>query len=247
MNEPLLKLHELEYRSGFLACDGMSLTEIAKKHGTPTYVYSGKVIRDRVKILKNALSGVDAMICFAVKANSNISVLKLLNSLGIGADLVSGGELERAIRAGVVGKNIVFSGVGKKRSELERAVEYGIHSFNSESIAELDLLENVAARAGKTCSVALRFNPDVDAKTHPYISTGLRENKFGLEKNEVLEIVKRAQDWPHLKIDGLSVHIGSQILSLSPIRDAFQITREMINRCEKFWDDRSPMSMWAVG
>ena len=210
--------------------EDVALSEIATRYGTPTYVYSGGAIDRSIESLRHALRDMDASICFAVKANSNLSILSRIARSGLGADLVSGGELTRAIEAGFQAEKIVFSGVGKQEWEIQSALGFGIHSFNVESVAELALIEAVARKSGaRNVKIALRFNPDVDAKTHPYISTGLRENKFGLNRKEVMEVVRSRARYPSLVIVGLSIHIGSQLLSLRPLDEAFEMTARLIS------------------
>jgi diaminopimelate decarboxylase len=229
----ILEEHHLRYQSNQLFMEQVSLSDLAQEHGTPLAVYSAQSIRNQIQALQVALSDLRHEICFAVKANSNLSLLKLIFSEGVGADLVSGGELERCIRVGLPGRKMVFSGVGKQRWEIEKAIQAGIHSFNVESLFELEHIEETAGRLGKKVKVAFRFNPHVNAKTHPYISTGLRDNKFGLLKTEAITLLKRSQTMKYVAVHGISVHIGSQILSLSPIREAFTSTLKMIHTTEK--------------
>jgi diaminopimelate decarboxylase len=212
------------YVNGNLAAEGVSVEKVADAVGTPVYIYSAKAFLSPLRELQAELRGMEYLICFAAKSNSNIAILKLLRDAGAGVDLVSGGELHRAGIAGFPADRVVFSGVGKTPGEMARALEYdgsGIFSFNVESVAELEVLNAVAAELGRKAPVALRFNPDVDAKTHPYISTGLKKNKFGLERSEILAIAGDLGRFPHISLQGISIHIGSQLLSLSPLRDAF--------------------------
>lgn len=212
------------FEKGQMTCEGVALEEIAKKVGTPTYVYSASSLLNQFEKLRRGLSGLDSLICFAVKSNSNLSLLRLLGNTGAGMDLVSGGELFRVDRAGIPGERIVFSGIGKTREEMEQALTYkknGILSFHVESIPELEALSAVALKMGRVAPIALRFNPDVNPKTHPYISTGLKKNKFGLDRSEILKIARNETRYPGAKLHGLSIHIGSQLLSLSPLKDAF--------------------------
>jgi diaminopimelate decarboxylase len=206
-----------QYRDNVLFCEEVELAHIAEAVGTPAYVYSSAAIRTRFLAYERALEGVPHRVCFAVKANSNLSVLRLLASLGAGFDIVSGGELYRVIRAGGDPASVVFAGVGKRRDEIEYALEQGIHSFNCESESEIALISSLASRLGKTASIALRVNPDVDAQTHPYISTGLREHKFGIDINGVEEVYARAAALPHVELAGVSCHIGSQLLDPAPL------------------------------
>ncbi len=222
-------LQFFQYRNGSLCSGDVPLAKIAEKFGTPVYVYSAEGFLDPFHEFQNGLRDLNHLICFALKANSNLSVLRLLAKEGAGMDLVSGGELYRAGLAGVAADKIVFSGVGKTAEEMEMALMYrgeGIFSFNVESLAELRLLNEVALKMGRTLKgrrapVALRFNPDVDAKTHPYISTGLKKNKFGIQRKEVLEVARTLGQFKGIELKGLSIHIGSQLLSLSPLDDAF--------------------------
>lgn len=219
------------YKNGTLCAEDVSLIEIAEALGTPVYVYSKKAFLDQLKEFAKGLKGLDSLICFAVKSNSNIGILKMLGEAGAGVDLVSGGELFRAQAAGIPADRVVFSGVGKSPGEMARALEYdhdGILSFNVESEGELEILSVVASHMNRKARVTLRFNPDVNAKTHPYISTGLKKNKFGMNRTEVLRILRNLNDYPGIEIRGLSIHIGSQMLSLAPIEDAFRKTRELL-------------------
>jgi diaminopimelate decarboxylase len=204
-----------------LHCESTPLSRIAEEVGTPAYVYSKAALINRVRRLQEA-SNTPFDIYFAVKACSNIHILRLLNRAGCGADIVSGGELFRASVAQIPPQRIVFSGVGKSDKEIGEAIKAGIHIFNVESLAELEQIERIAAASGATPKVALRVNPDVDAKTHPHISTGLKKNKFGLAKSELREIYKRIQEFPNVRFCGLSCHIGSQILSESPFAKAWK-------------------------
>lgn len=227
------------YKNGTLSADGVSLDCVADLTGTPVYVYSASAFLSPLKQLQEGLKSLDHTVCFAVKSNSNIAILKLLADAGAGMDLVSGGELYRAGLAGVPGERIVFSGVGKTPGEVAAALDYGksgIYSFNVESVSELEMINAVAKELHKIAPVALRFNPDVDAKTHPYISTGLKKNKFGLNRNEILQIAKHIKKSPALysglEIRGISIHIGSQLLSLSPLADAFKRVRTLVDELE---------------
>ena len=222
------------YQDKSLSTDHVTLSEIAKKTGTPVYVYSAAALLKPLKELQQGLAGIDHLVCFAVKSNSNIAVLKLLASHGAGMDLVSGGELFRAEKAGVSADKIVFSGVGKTRQEMATALNAGIFSFNVESLAELHTLSKVAVACKKLARVALRFNPDIDAKTHPYISTGLKKNKFGMTEKEILKIARSAaegsKNFSGILFEGISIHIGSQILTLAPLDQAFTRLRKLVDR-----------------
>jgi diaminopimelate decarboxylase len=215
-------VNHFAYHEGNLYAEDVAVSEIAAAHGTPCYVYSRAALEAAFMEYRSALEGIDHLICYAVKANSNLAVLDVLAQLGAGFDIVSGGELERVIAAGGDPTKIVFSGVGKKPAEMSRALALGIHCFNLESAAELDVLNRVAGELGRVAPVSVRVNPDVDAKTHPYISTGLRQNKFGLAMDEALRVYQRAMQLDHVKVVGLDCHIGSQLTQLSPFIDALQ-------------------------
>lgn len=209
-----------QYRDGVLYCEDVELTEIAEQAGTPCYVYSAEAILSRYGAYHEGLAGTPHRVCYAVKANSNLSVLRLLAQAGAGFDIVSGGELHRVLRAGGDPASVVFSGVGKTRSEIDYALEQGIRNFNCESEAEIALISSLASRLGKTASIAVRVNPDVDASTHPYISTGLKEHKFGIDIAEVESVYQRAAALPGISLDGVSCHIGSQLLDAAPLVEA---------------------------
>ena len=221
------------YRSGELFAEDVALATIAECYGTPTYVYSRAALTEHFLAYQNALADCAHLICYAVKANSNIAVLNVLAKLGAGFDIVSVGELERVITAGGDPKKIIFSGVGKKTTEMERALEVGIHCFNVESEAELDLLNRVARACGKTANISLRVNPDVDANTHPYISTGLRENKFGIDIHKALDVYLRAKEMESLNIVGVDCHIGSQLTETAPFIDALTRVLALADELEK--------------
>ena len=213
-------MHEFSYRNGELYCEGVSLARLASEHGTPLYVYSAKTIREHYRRLDEALSGLDHRVCFAMKANSNLAVLDLLAREGAGFDIVSGGELFRVLKAGGRANDCTFAGVGKTREEIEYALEQGVYSFNVESEPELEFINEVAGAMGKKAPVALRVNPDVDAQTHKYISTGKSHNKFGIGIDRILGVYAEAAKLPHLQIRGIQTHIGSQILETKPFVEA---------------------------
>jgi diaminopimelate decarboxylase len=215
-------MNTFTYREGSLYAEDVAVSAIAAAHGTPCYIYSRAALEAAFMEYRQALAGAPHLVCYAVKANSNLAVLNVLARLGAGFDIVSGGELERVISAGGDPAKIVFSGVSKKPAEMARALELGIHCFNLESAAELEVLNRVAGELGRVAPVSVRVNPDVDAKTHPYISTGLRENKFGLAIADALQVYQRAAQLAHVRIVGLDCHIGSQLTSLSPFIDALQ-------------------------
>lgn len=210
------------YKDGQLMAEGVPVTALAEKWGTPLYVYSKAALTRHWQAFDAAFSEREHLICFAVKANSNLAVLQLLAQLGSGFDVVSQGELERVLTAGGDPAKVVFSGVGKTAEEMVRALEVGIHCFNVESAPELELLNEVAARLGKVAPVSLRVNPDVDAGTHPYISTGLKENKFGIDIEQAPAVYRRAHALENISVQGVDVHIGSQLTEISPFIDALR-------------------------
>lgn len=211
------------YKNDELYCERISLRSLAAKYGTPLYVYSARTVRERFRILDHAFSVVPHTICYSVKANSNLSILRLLAGLGAGFDIVSGGELQRVRFAGAkLQKKVVFSGVGKIEDELILALRRGILLFNIESESELALLASCAAKLKKTAQVAFRVNPDVPAATHPYISTGQREHKFGVPFSAARELYRRAAAEKYLRVGGVSFHIGSQICEVAPFRQALE-------------------------
>lgn len=213
-------MNHFTYREGSLYAENVAVSAIAATHGTPCYVYSRAALEAAFMEYRQALAGAEHLICYAVKANSNLAVLNVLARLGAGFDIVSGGELERVVAAGGDPGKIVFSGVSKKPAEMARALELGIHCFNLESAGELEVLNRVAGELGRVAPVSVRVNPDVDARTHPYISTGLRENKFGLTTDEALRVYQRAALLEHIEVVGLDCHIGSQLTDISPFLDA---------------------------
>ncbi len=213
-------MNPFAYQDRQLFAENVSLADIADTAGTPCYVYSRAYIEERFRAFDSALNGRDHFICYAVKANSNIAVLNLLARLGSGFDIVSGGELERVLAAGGDPKKVVFSGVGKTRAEMRRALAVGIYCFNVESEAELEILNAVAGESGKRASVALRVNPDVDPSTHPYIATGLKESKFGIDIARAAAVYERAQSLTHVQITGIACHIGSQLTDMTPFVEA---------------------------
>lgn len=226
-------MSQFTLQSGSLYCEDVSLADIAAKHGTPTYVYSAASIDAAFREYQTALYGRPHLICYAVKANSNLAILNRLARLGAGFDVVSGGELERVIRAGGDAGKVVFSGVGKTRSELALALDRGIRCFNIESESELRQLADIAGKLGKTAPVSIRINPDVDAGTHPYISTGLRENKFGVDASTARRLYMMARDSDALNPMGLDCHIGSQILDINPFLESVDFLTAVINDLSK--------------
>ncbi len=214
-------MHGFHYQSSELYCDGVSLNSLAQEHGTPLYVYSANTIRDHFTRLDAGLPGVDHLVCYAMKANSNLAVLNLLAKAGAGFDIVSGGELYRVIKAGGDAGKCTFAGVGKTRDEIVYALEQGVYSFNVESEAELRYINQVAGELGKVAPVAVRLNPNVDAKTHAKISTGKSENKFGIEFEHIAAVYERAaRELKHIKLRGVQMHIGSQLTSVEPFSQA---------------------------
>ncbi|MFT7300753.1 MAG: diaminopimelate decarboxylase [Porticoccus sp.] len=214
------------YHHGEQFAEDVALATIAERYGTPTYVYSRTALTEHFLAYQHALADCAHLVCYAVKANSNIAVLNVLAKLGAGFDIVSVGELERVLAAGGDPDKIIFSGVGKQSAEMERALDVGIHCFNVESEAELDVLNRVARACGKIADISLRVNPDVDANTHPYISTGLRDNKFGIDIHRAPEVYRRAKAMDHLNIIGVDCHIGSQLTETAPFIDA--LTRVLV-------------------
>ena len=221
-------MHHFSYRGGVLHAEGVSLARVAEEVGTPFYCYSTATLERHYRVLSEAFAGTDHLICFAVKANSNQAVLRTMARLGAGMDVVSEGELRRARAAGVPADKIIFAGVGKTRQELASAVNEGVLGFNVESEPELEALSEVAAQQGKTARIAIRVNPDVDARTHAKISTGKAENKFGIPYLDAPRLYAQAARLPGIKIAGIHMHIGSQITDLMPFRDAFRLMRELV-------------------
>ena len=223
-------MEAFSYRDGQLFAEGVALPALAQRFGTPTYVYSRAHIEAQYRAYADALDGMPHLVCFAVKANSNLGVLNVLARLGAGFDIVSSGELERVRAAGGQPDRIVFSGVGKTRDDMRRALDVGVHCFNVESTDELERLQQVAAELGKKAPVSLRVNPDVDAGTHPYISTGLKENKFGIDIDNAEAVYARAAELPNLDVVGVDCHIGSQLTSLPPFLDALDRLLALVDR-----------------
>ena len=207
-------------RNGVLHAENVPLADVAARFGTPCYVYSRAALEASLAEFQNEITGIDALVCYAVKANSNLAILNLLVRNGAGFDIVSGGELQRALAAGGDPQKIVFSGVGKTAAEMKQALEAGILCFNVESAPELERLNDVAGSVGKKAPISLRVNPNVDAKTHPYISTGLKENKFGVAYEEALALYRRAAALPNIEVTGIDCHIGSQLLDPAPFAEA---------------------------
>ncbi len=228
-------MHHFSYKDGVLHAEGVSLERIATEVGTPFYCYSTATIERHYNVLAQAFRGQDATICFAVKANSNQAVLATLARLGAGMDVVSEGELRRALAAGAPADKVIFAGVGKTRDEMGYALDQGIFGFNVESEPELLALSEVASSKGVRARVAIRVNPDVDAKTHAKISTGKSENKFGVPYLAARALYAEARALPGLEISGIHMHIGSQITDLDPFRDAFRLMRDLTLAAQKRW------------
>ena len=222
-------MKHFNYISGELCAEQVPLTEIATKYGTPSFVYSRAALEENYKAYEKSLAGCKSQICFAVKANSNIGVLNVLARLGAGFDIVSGGELTRVIRAGGQPSNVIFSGLGKTVQEIRYALDLQIKCFNVESPAELDRIDKIAGEMDVIAPVSLRINPDIDAGTHPYISTGLRDNKFGIESQKAYEIYKSASALRNINLIGVDCHIGSQITSIAPFLDSIDLMLEIVD------------------
>lgn len=222
----------LTQRHGELHFEDLSLEQLARTHGTPLFVYSQAAMLQALGAYQRGLAGRSHLICYAMKANSSLAILQTLVRAGCGLDIVSGGELDRALAAGCAPERIIFSGVGKTRSEMRRALEVGIGCFNVESRAELAVLDEVARAAGQVARVSLRVNPDVDARTHPYISTGLKDNKFGIAHDEVIATYREAASRPGLEVLGIDCHIGSQITQAEPYLDALERVLDLVETIE---------------
>lgn len=213
-------MHDFQRQGKNLYCEGIPLEALAQQYGTPLYVYSRATLERHFRVFNQAFTDIDHLICFAVKANSNLALLNLLSHLGSGADIVSGGELYRAVKAGIPGKRIVYSGVGKTIREMEQALDADILMFNIESFQELQQLNAVAARRGTRARISLRVNPDVNPETHPYVATGLKTSKFGITFSNALSVYEQAAALPHIQVVGVACHIGSQLTKLSPFIDS---------------------------
>ncbi|QPC85662.1 diaminopimelate decarboxylase [Mesorhizobium sp. NBSH29] len=226
-------MNHFDYRDGVLFAEDVSVPDIATQVGTPFYCYSTATLTRHYEVFAKAFDKLDAMVCYALKANSNQAVIRTLAKLGAGADVVSEGELRRALAAGIAPEKIVFSGVGKTAREIDFALEIGIHCFNVESEPELELLSARAVAAGKTAPVSLRINPDVDARTHKKISTGKAENKFGIALKHARTAYARAASLPGLRVAGVDMHIGSQITELEPYDAAFKLLAELVGQLKE--------------
>ncbi|HET9296289.1 MAG TPA: alanine racemase, partial [Candidatus Binatia bacterium] len=223
-------MNHFEYRNGEMYAEGVAVKRIAREVGTPAYIYSLATLKRHYQVFDQAFAKVPHIVCFSVKANSNLTVLRTFAKEGSGFDIVSGGELFRALKAGGDPKKIVFSGVGKKKDEIEYALSSEILMFNVESEDELVALNEIARAIGKKAPISIRVNPDVDPQTHPYISTGMKKAKFGVEIKKSLETYKKAAALPNVDVVGVDCHIGSQLTSLSPFVDALARVREYLDR-----------------
>ncbi|MDH4322266.1 MAG: alanine racemase, partial [Desulfobulbaceae bacterium] len=223
-------MHHFQYRNGRLHAEAADIEAIAREVGTPFYLYSHATLSQHFKAFDQAFAGIPHITCFAVKSCSNIAILRLFSSLGGGADIVSGGELFRALKAGVDPKKIVYSGVGKTEEELRQALHAGILMFNVESEQELEALQSAAADLNVTAPVSFRVNPDVDPKTHAYISTGLAKNKFGIAIEQALAVYQRACQMPNIEVKGVSCHIGSQLTQVGPFVESLRKVKHFIAR-----------------
>ncbi len=221
-------MHHFDYKNGALHAEDVAINALADKIGTPFYCYSASTIRRHIQVFSQAFSGLDILVCYAIKANSNQAVLRLLANQGAGMDVVSGGELARAIAAGVPGNKITFSGVGKTADEIREALAVNIFCFNVESEAELEVISQIADQMGKWANISLRVNPDVDARTHVKISTGRAENKFGVALSRARAVYARAAKLPGLHVTGVDMHIGSQLTELEPFDEAFSLLAQLV-------------------
>mgnify|MGYP001626172512 CR=1 FL=1 len=221
------------YKNGKLYCEDVNLESLALKVGTPFYVYSKKAIIDQINNYKNAFKDYPTLICYALKANSNLSILRIFEENGLGADIVSGGELYKAKKAGFPSNKIVYAGVGKTDAEIIYAINENILSFNVESFMELEVINEIAGKQNKKANVSIRINPDVDPKTHPYISTGLKKSKFGIDIDQALEAYKKAVKMEHLNVVGIHCHIGSQIMDVSVYKEAVEKTVDLVYKLKK--------------
>jgi diaminopimelate decarboxylase len=226
-------MHFFEYKDHQLYCEGIPVQQIAEKVGTPFYLYSHQTLVRHFTVFDEAFKGIPHLICYSAKANSNLALLRLFVNLGGGVDVVSGGELYRALKGGADPKKIVYSGVGKREDEIEYALETGILMFNVESPQELQVINDVAGRIGKKASVAIRVNPDIDPRTHPYISTGLKQSKFGIDILRAPMAYRLASRLPNLKVVGIDCHIGSQLIEVGPIIEALRRLKQLVENLRK--------------
>lgn len=226
-------MHYFEYKKGELYCERVPIRRIAQEVGTPFYLYSYRTLVRHFKVFDEAFEKVPHLVCYSMKANSNLAILRLFTTLGAGMDIVSGGELYRALKAGADPKKIVFSGVGKKPDEMEYALRSGILMFNVESSMELKTLNEVAGRLGMIAPISIRVNPDIDAKTHPYITTGMKQNKFGIDILRAPMVYRLASELPHLKVVGIDCHLGSQLVDVEPFVEALKKLRNLVEDLRK--------------
>lgn len=225
-------MHHFQYQSGNLHCEQVPVADIAAEVGTPVYIYSSATLRRHFKVFDKGFDGLDHLTCFAVKCCSNIAILNIFAQLGGGADIVSGGELYRALKAGVAPDRIIYSGVGKTAAEIREALLAGIRQFNVESLQELERLQHLACDLRAQAPVALRINPDVDPRTHAYISTGLAKNKFGIPVDEAVEVYRQAREMHNIEVTGVSCHIGSQLTEVGPFIEALAKVKAFIGRLQ---------------
>lgn len=226
-------MHFFEYKDRQLHCEGVPIEQIAEKVGTPFYLYSYKTLVRHFTVFNNAFEGIPHLVCYSAKANSNLALIRIFVNLGGGVDVVSGGELYRALKGGAEPSKIVFSGVGKREDEIEYALKADILLFNVESVQELQAINEVAGRIGRRAAIAIRVNPDIDPKTHPYISTGLRQNKFGIDIEQALTAYRIASQLPNLRIVGIDCHIGSQLVEVKPIVEALKKLKQLVENLRK--------------
>ena len=222
-------MHWFNYKDGDLYAEDVRISDIAEQYGTPLYVYSQATLVRNINTIQEAFSGIDHLTCYSVKANSNASLLTIMAEYGLGADIVSGGELYRSLRAGIPAKHIVYSGVGKTESEIRYGLESGILMFNIESESELHVIDRIAGEMGLVAPIAFRINPEVDPKTHPYIATGLKTSKFGIPHSEALRLYRKASEMAHVEIIGIDAHIGSQLIDITPFKEAAERLSDLID------------------
>ena len=236
-------MHHFKYQDNVLCCEDVSIQEISAKIGTPFYLYSYATLKRHFQVFNAAFEGVPKLICFSAKANTNLAVLKIFADMGCGLDIVSGGELYRGLKAGFSPDRIVYSGVGKRVDEIDYALEIGILMFNVESTDELELINRRAGELKKRAPVAIRVNPDVDPKTHPYISTGLKKNKFGINTEAAIESYRKAGSLDHVDVVGIACHIGSQITETKPFEAALISLKTLINELKQMGTDIQYLDM----
>jgi diaminopimelate decarboxylase len=226
-------MHFFEYKDHQLHCEGIPIEQITEKVGTPFYLYSYKTLVRHFTVFNDAFEGIPHLVCYSAKANSNLALIRIFVNLGGGVDVVSGGELYRALKGGADPRKIVFSGVGKREDEIEYALKAGILLFNVESVQELQTINGVGGRIGKKAAIAIRVNPDIDPKTHPYISTGLKQNKFGIDIEQALMAYRLASQLPNLRTVGIDCHIGSQLVEVKPIVEALKKLKQLVENLRR--------------